>query len=61
MPARFEAFRRELLDPRVATREGRIVKTMEDGVLVEFSSAVESVLGAVEVRKRNIILLVPHR
>jgi adenylate cyclase len=37
------AHRRELIDPAVAEYAGRIVKTTGDGVLVEFTSAVDAV------------------
>ena len=40
---RLTALRRELLDPRIAERHGRIVKTTGDGVLVEFASVVDAV------------------
>ena len=38
---RLKALRRELLDPKIAERRGRIVKTTGDGLLVEFQSFVE--------------------
>jgi class 3 adenylate cyclase len=34
---RLKAHRRELIDPKIAEHQGRIVKTMGDGVLVEFA------------------------
>ena len=37
------AHRRECIDPAIAARRGRIVKTTGDGVLAEFPSAVEAV------------------
>ncbi|HJS31431.1 MAG TPA: adenylate/guanylate cyclase domain-containing protein [Alphaproteobacteria bacterium] len=43
--------RAELLDPKIAEHHGRIVKTTGDGVLAEFSSAVEAVLCATEVQR----------
>src|SRR5438132_945588 len=45
------AHRRELIDPTIAARRGRIVKTTGDGVLVEFPSAVEAVACASSVQK----------
>ena len=42
--------RRELGDPKIKEHRGRIVKTTGDGLLVEFSSAVEPVRGAVAWR-----------
>ena len=37
--AALKAYRRELVDPKIAEHRGRIVKTTGDGVLVEFASA----------------------
>jgi len=45
------AHRRELIDPMIAGRHGRIVKTTGDGVLVEFPSAVEAVACATAVQR----------
>ena len=45
------AHRRELIDPTIAARHGRIVKTTGDGVLVEFPSAVEAVACAISVQQ----------
>ncbi|MGI9420864.1 MAG: adenylate/guanylate cyclase domain-containing protein, partial [Geminicoccaceae bacterium] len=42
--------RAELLDPSFDTHGGRIVKTMGDGVLVEFPSAVEALRCAIEIQ-----------
>ncbi len=45
--------RREgILEPLVAEHQGRIVKLMGDGVLVEFASAVNAVQCAIELQKR---------
>jgi adenylate cyclase len=35
--ARLKAHRRELIDPKIAEHRGRIVKTIGDGLLVEFA------------------------
>ena len=48
--ATLKAIRRELGDPQIKEHRGRIVKTTGDGLLVEFSSAVEPVRGAVAWR-----------
>ena len=43
--------RRELIDPKIAEHQGRIVKTTGDGLLIEFPSVVEAVQCAVEVQR----------
>src|SRR6516165_10818177 len=48
---RLKALRCELLDPKIAERHGRIVKTTGDGMLVEFASVVDAVRCAVEVQQ----------
>ena len=48
--ARLKAFRKALVDPKVAEHRGRIVKTTGDGMLVEFASAVDAARCAVEVQ-----------
>jgi adenylate cyclase len=52
--AALKAQRGELVDPSVARHAGRIVKTMGDGILVEFPSPVEAVRCAVEVQQGAI-------
>jgi adenylate cyclase len=49
--ADLKALRKTLVDPRIASHRGRIVKTTGDGMLVEFASAVDAVRGAVEVQR----------
>ena len=49
--ARLKALRKELIDPEIAARRGRIVNTAGDGLLVEFASAVDAVEGAVEMQR----------
>jgi TolB-like protein/Tfp pilus assembly protein PilF len=49
--ARLRGLRRELIDPTVASHGGRIVKTMGDGILIEFASVVDAVRCAVEVQR----------
>ncbi len=44
--------RRSILNPLVGEYQGRIVKVMGDGVLVEFGSAVNAVAAAVELQMR---------
>src|SRR6266498_5817056 len=47
---RLKAHLRELIDPKIAEHQGRIVKTTGDGVLVEFASPVKAVRCAMEVQ-----------
>ncbi len=42
--------RAQVIDPAVAGAGGRIVKTMGDGLLIEFSSPVEAVRGALTIQ-----------
>ena len=49
--SRLMSLRHELLDPGIARCEGRIVKTLGDGLLVEFSSAVSAVRCAAEIQQ----------
>jgi len=49
--AALKARRQDVLVPTVAQHNGRIVKVMGDGVLVEFGSAVDAVQCAVELQK----------
>jgi TolB-like protein len=46
--ARLNAHRREFLDPTIAEHRGRIVKRTGDGILIEFSSAVDAVRCAIQ-------------
>ena len=52
--ARLKAHRAELIDPKIAEHNGRIVKTTGDGLLAEFGSAVDAVLCAVEVQRAMV-------
>ncbi|MEY9102869.1 adenylate cyclase [Sinorhizobium fredii] len=49
--ARFQADLREVFEPRIAAHHGRLIKTMGDGLLVEFHSVVDAVRCAVEVQR----------
>jgi TolB-like protein/Flp pilus assembly protein TadD len=49
--ARMNAHRREFLEPTVAQNRGRIVKRTGDGVLIEFSSAVDAARCAVDIQR----------
>ena len=46
-----KAHRKELIDPKIAEHNGRIVKLMGDGALVEFASAVDAVHCAIEIQR----------
>jgi len=46
-----KAIRRELVDPAIASHQGRVVKTTGDGLLIEFASAVAAVLCATTVQR----------
>jgi adenylate cyclase len=48
--ARLKTQRRALIEPTIARHGGRIVKTMGDGLLVEFASPVEAVRCAAEIQ-----------
>ncbi len=49
--ARLRAIRKQQLVPLLAKRGGRIVKLTGDGVLVEFSSAVDALAAAIELQQ----------
>ncbi len=48
--ARLQAFREQLLTPKVTEFGGRVVKTTGDGALIEFPSAVDAVQHAIDVQ-----------
>ncbi|MDA9405897.1 hypothetical protein XH80_03710 [Bradyrhizobium sp. CCBAU 45384] len=49
--ARLKAHQREQIDPSVAAHQGRLVKSTGHGILVEFSSVVDTVRFAIEVQR----------
>ncbi|MEE8225881.1 MAG: adenylate/guanylate cyclase domain-containing protein, partial [Kiloniellales bacterium] len=48
---RLKSLRKELVQPKITERKGRIVKLMGDGLLAEFPSVVEAVQCAVGIQK----------
>ena len=46
---RLKALRAEVIDPKIASHHGRIVKTTGDGLLVEFASVVDALRCAAEM------------
>jgi TolB-like protein/class 3 adenylate cyclase/Tfp pilus assembly protein PilF len=48
--AALKELRREVVDPRIARHNGRIVKTTGDGLLLEFASVVDAVRCVIEVQ-----------
>ena len=51
MLERFKAHRRQLIDPKIAEHHGCIVKTTDDGMLVEFANVVDAVRCSAEVQR----------
>ena len=49
--AQLKTLRNELLNPKIEEFGGRVVKTVGDGVLVEFLSAVDAVQHAIDVQR----------
>ena len=47
---RQKSHRKELIDPQIAHRRGRIVKTTGDGMLAEFASAQDAVRCAIDIQ-----------
>jgi adenylate cyclase len=48
---RLRSVRAEVIDPKIAAHHGRLVKTMGDGLLVEFASVVDALRCATEVQQ----------
>src|SRR6516165_11286883 len=49
--AALRKIRHDLVDPKIFEHGGRIVRTMGDGLLVEFNSVVDAVRCAIEVQR----------
>ena len=50
--ARVRALRTEIIEPVAAAHNGRLFKTMGDGFLLEFASAVEALRCAISIQTR---------
>jgi adenylate cyclase len=48
---RLRSIRAEVIEPKIAAHHGRLVKTMGDGLLVEFASVVDALRCATEVQQ----------
>jgi adenylate cyclase len=51
---RIRAIRAEVIDPKIAAHNGRLVKTTGDGLLVEFGSVVDALRCATEVQREMV-------
>jgi adenylate cyclase len=49
--ARSKELRRSIVDPKIAEHRGRILKTMGDGLLVQFGSVVDAVRCAADIQR----------
>jgi adenylate cyclase len=52
---RLKLLRRELFDPKVKEHRGRVVRTLGDGLLVEFASVVDAVRCAVDIQREMAV------
>jgi TolB-like protein/class 3 adenylate cyclase len=52
---RLKVLRRTLADPKIKEHRGRVVRTMGDGLLVEFASVVDAVRCAVDVQREMAV------
>jgi len=48
---RLKSLRKELVQPKITERKGRVVKLMGDGLLAEFPSVVEAVQCAIDIQR----------
>jgi adenylate cyclase len=51
---RLKRLRRSVVEPRIAAHNGRIVKLMGDGALIEFGSVVDAVASAAEIQQAMV-------
>ncbi len=49
--AALKSHREDLIEPKIAEHEGRVVKLMGDGILAEFGSVFAAVQSAVEIQQ----------
>ena len=52
--AALKDLRRELIDPKIAEYQGRIVKTTGDGALIEFASVLDAVRCALDIQRATV-------
>jgi adenylate cyclase len=52
--ARLKELRRNVIDPKIGEHRGRIVKTMGDGLLVQFGSVVDAVRCAMDIQRKIV-------
>ena len=55
-----DGLRRSVIDPAVARHHGRIVKTIGDGLLVEFASVIDAVTCALTIQQGSISRSTAH-
>ena len=58
--AQLEALRREIIEPQIAKHAGRLFKSVGDGFLIEFASAVQAVSCAKAGRAAGVIAWPSH-
>ena len=51
--AQLEALRMEIIEPQIAKHAGRLFKSVGDGFLIEFASAVQAVSCAKSIQEAN--------
>ncbi len=52
--AQLKAHRKELIEPKTAAHQGRVVKLMGGGTLMEFASVVDALTFAIDVQPRHV-------
>ena len=59
--AQLQALRTEVIDPQIAKHVGRLFKSVGDGFLIEFASAVQAVSCAKAIQEANDLGRLPLR